>query len=170
MAERRNTPQRLRVVAIVLLVAGAAVFAVGTSVEHNRHHDEPAASSDEGEPHDESAESAGQREAEQADANSETAESEEGKILGIDRESTGLVVLAVLTSLALAALLWRRPGAPVWIATGLVALAFAFFDVAELVHQLDESDGGLATLAAVVAAAHLGTAAIAANALRPQRP
>ena len=40
-------------------------------------------------------------------------------------------------------------------------VAFAVLDVREVVHQLDEDNGGLALLAGVVAALHLGAAAVA---------
>lgn len=147
----------MRLAAIALLVAGAGLFAAGTSVERGRHHDEPATGT---------ALAEAREQAETHDA-AERGTSDEGRILGVDREATGLVILAVLASLALAALLWRRPVREVWLAAGLVALAFAVFDVAEVVHQLVESDAGLATLAALVAVAHAATAGIAATALRP---
>lgn len=153
----------LRLAAIALLVAGAGLFAAGTSVERGSHHDEPATGAA-------LAEARGDAEArEQAETHdaAERGTSDEGRILGVDREATGLVILAVLASLALAALLWRRPVRAVWLAAGLVALAFAVFDVAEVVHQLVESDAGLAILAALVAVAHAATAGIAATALRP---
>jgi hypothetical protein len=75
----------------------------------------------------------------------------------------------VLVSLALAALLWQRPTRAVWRITGVIALAFAVFDIAELVHQLDESAAGLAALATAVALAHLATTGIAAAELKTLR-
>lgn len=153
---------RLRLIAAALLVIGAGLFAIGTSVEKSRHHDEQAASGELRASHDEGAESDEHREAEGADAHSGATENKEGKILGVDRESTGLVVVAVLVSLALAAALWKRPSPVVWVVVAVVSLAFAVFDVAEIAHQLDESASGLATLAALVAAAHLSTFGMAA--------
>jgi hypothetical protein len=41
-------------------------------------------------------------------------------------------------------------------------VVFAALDVREVVHQLDESKGGLALLAGVVAVCHLAAAAVAA--------
>ena len=52
---------RLRLLAIALLLAGAGLFAIGTSLERSQHHDEPAKTSERGESHNESGESAGQR-------------------------------------------------------------------------------------------------------------
>jgi hypothetical protein len=40
-------------------------------------------------------------------------------------------------------------------------IAFAVLDVPEVVHQLDENNGGLALIAGAVAALHLGVAAVA---------
>ena len=156
---------RRQLAAIVLLVIGAALFVIGTSVEKNRHHDEPPASAEAGGSTSEAGESAEQHQAEGTAGHSESSGTE-GKILGIDRESTGLVVLAVLISLALAAALWKQPTRVVWVIVGLVALAFAVFDVAEIVHQLDESAPELAAIAVAVALAHAGTAGIAAVDLR----
>lgn len=151
---------RRRLAAIVLLLGGAALFAIGTSVEKNRHHDEPVAAASSGASPSETGESAEQHQAEGTPAHAESSGSE-GKVLGIDRESTGLVAFAVLVSLALAAALWKRPTRVVWLIVGLVVLAFAVFDVAEVVHQFDESAPVLAAIAVAVALAHLGTAGIA---------
>jgi hypothetical protein len=155
---------RRQLAALTLLVLGAALFAIGTSVEKNRHHSEPAAATQVSESHTEGGESAEQHQAETSAGHSEA--SGEGKVLGIDRESTGLVVLAVLVALALAAALWKQPTRAVWLIVGLVALAFAVFDVAEIVHQLDESAPGLAAIAVAVALAHASTAGISAVELR----
>jgi hypothetical protein len=91
------------------------------------------------------------------------------RLLGVDPESTGLVAVAVVVSLVLAALVWRG-GAP-WL-LGLVALvmiAFAALDVREVVHQIDESRTGLTLLALLVAALHLAAAALAARAAMSAR-
>jgi hypothetical protein len=154
-----------RLVAVVLLVAGAGLFVLGTSLESGRHHDvadETGGSHTEGGQSDEHGEGA-------ATVLTENRTSAETTILGIDRESTGLVVLAVAASLALAALLWLRPSRSVWAIAGLAALAFAVFDIAEVVHQLDESASGLATVAASVAAAHMGVTALATRSALPRR-
>lgn len=154
---------RRQLAAIVLLVAGAALFTIGTSIEKNRHHNEAPAA--EAGAQSEAGESAEQHQAERTAGHTESSGSE-GKVLGIDRESTGLVALALLVSLALAGALWKRPTRTVWLIVGVVALAFAIFDIAEIVHQLDESAPGLAAIAVAVALAHAATAGISASALR----
>ena len=156
---------RRQLAAIILLLVGAALFVLGTSVEKNRHHNEPAPATQVSESHNEGGgESAEQHQAESAVGHPES--TGEGKVLGIDRESTALVGLALLASLALAAALWKHPTRAVWLIVGLVAVAFAIFDVAEVVHQLDESAPGLAAIAVAVALAHASTAGISAVALR----
>jgi hypothetical protein len=91
-------------------------------------------------------------------------------ILGIDPESTGLVVAAVALSLLLAGGIWRR-GTPALFA-GAVAfgLLFAAFDVREAFHQADESRGGLVALALLLAVLHTGVAIAAGAALRYRAP
>ena len=64
--------------------------------------------------------------------------------------------------MGLALAVWLRPE---WrLLIGLVVAAmvvFAVLDLREVVHQLDEDNGGLAVLAGVVAALHLAAAAVA---------
>jgi hypothetical protein len=86
-------------------------------------------------------------------------------LLGVNPESTGLLAVAVVASLLLAAAVWWRGGSPLVLA--VVALAMAVFcalDVREVVHEVDESRTGLAVLAAVVAALHLAAALLAGRA------
>ena len=82
---------------------------------------------------------------------------------GVDLESTPLIVLAVLAGLALSAAaateLGRRRA--FLLAVVVIALAWGVLDVRELVHQLDESRGGIAAIALAVAVLHLLAAAVA---------
>ena len=80
----------------------------------------------------------------------------------IEYEAVPFVVLAGAFSLALAAAVRLRPALAPLLAFVVVAMvAFAALDVREVVHQLDEDNGGLALLAGMVAALHLGVAAVA---------
>ena len=90
-----------------------------------------------------------------------SSESTESKVLGINTESTPVVILVVLGSLALAGLLLRRPGRTALGATVVVAGLAAVFDLAELAHQRHLGEHGLAFLAAVVAGLHLAAAILA---------
>jgi hypothetical protein len=156
-----------------LLVVSTAAFVGGVSVERSSDdsHAEPVAATESseaaesGEEHadegaDDEAAEAGE-EAHGEDAAGEASDEEES-VLGVDLEATPFVVLAAAVSLALALAVWLRPQ---WrLLLGLVAaamLAFAALDVREVVHQVDEDNYGLVVLAGVVAALHLGAAAIA---------
>lgn len=128
---------RLLAALIVLATVG---FLVGVSLETNDERAEPATEITEA-------------------ANTEAGEFQP---LGINLESTPLIVLAALASILLAAAAWTRPR---WlVGLGLVAVAmgaFAALDLAELVHQTDAGETGLAVLAAVVAVLHVGAALLA---------
>src|SRR3954469_839883 len=86
------------------------------------------------------------------------------RLLGVDPESTGVLAMAVVVSLLLAALVWR--GAAPWLLAlvALVMAVFAALAIREVAHQIDESRTGLAVLAVLVAALHLAAAALAARA------
>lgn len=99
---------------------------------------------------------------ERGEASEVQAETDE-TLLGIDVESTPLVVLAVLVGIALAILAATRYGehAGVLSAIALIALAWAALDIREVLHQADESRTGVALIAAAVAVLHLACAALA---------
>lgn len=95
----------------------------------------------------------------------------EETILGIEPESTPLVMLAVVASLLLVVALWRRPGSPavMWVAVVFCA-GFAVMDVLEVAHKLEEDESTIAVIAALVAALHAAAAASALALLRRARP
>jgi hypothetical protein len=160
---------RLRVVLIALLVAATAAFVVGVSIERSQGetHAEPAGkvkreAGEGGEAgHEEGAESGEESHADEsaaAHADEQNAE----KFLGIDYEAVPFIVLAAAFSVALAVAVWLLPASVPVLALVVVAMvAFGVLDVREVVHQLDEDNGGLALLAGVVAVLHLGAAAVA---------
>jgi hypothetical protein len=80
------------------------------------------------------------------------------EVLGVKYESTPLVILAVLGSLFLAGVVCfaRTPWLLLAVATAM--LAFAVFDIAEVFHQVDRDEAGIAVLAGFVAALHLAAA------------
>ena len=90
----------------------------------------------------------------------------ENKVLGIDIESSAAVAAALAISLLLAALILFVEARAFVAAVAVFALAFMVFDIAEVAHQLDASETGLAIVAAVVALAHLGSAGFAAAVMR----
>ena len=83
-------------------------------------------------------------------------------ILGIDAESTPLIVLAVFASLGLIAALVLRPGVPLLLlATAAFGAVFATLDIVELVRKLDQDEASIAAFAAVAAVFHAAVAVIA---------
>lgn len=140
----------------VLIVLATAAFALGVGLEKSETHEEPATET----AHIEGAEGEAGEEvhSEEGEAHEETGE----EVLGIDLESTPLVILAVVGSLALAAGVWLRPDLRVLLLIVFVAmLAFAVLDVREVFHQVDESNEGIAALAVAVALLHLAAAGLA---------
>lgn len=168
---------RLRGTLVALLVASTALFAVGviaersesdTHVESTSAQTQETGAEAEG-AHDESGEAS---EADAGDAHSETAagetDSEDERVLGVDLESTPLIVLAVLAGLGLAALTATQLGRrrSFLLALAAIALAWALLDVREIVHQLDESRTGLALVATSVAVLHLAAVAVSGRLAR----
>jgi hypothetical protein len=163
----------LRWTLVALLVASTALFAVGVIAERSSRdtHTEPAAvhaaetGGESGEPagtHGEGGASEATASGEGGHVESATEHAEGERLLGIDVESTPLVVLAVLAGLALAALAASRFGLlrGFLLAVVVIGLAWAALDVREVVHQLDESRTGVAVVAIAVAALHVMVAAI----------
>jgi hypothetical protein len=163
----------LRWTLVALLIASTALFAVGAIAERSGRdtHSEPAAAhaAETGGESGESAGAHGEGGASEATAPGEAGHVESGtghtegeRLLGVDVESTPLVVLAVLAGLALAALAASRIGLlrSFLLAVVVIALAWAALDTREVVHQLDESRTVVAVVAMAVAALHLAAAAI----------
>jgi len=170
------TTRLRRLLALVLLVS-AGLFVVGVVVERNGSESHPATQEGAGgqgshagegeEGHTEEGEGGHVEEPASQPAGTET--SEESRLLGIDPESTALVVVGVLASIALAVAVWRTRSRGVLWAALVFGLVFAALDIRELLHQADESNGGLVVLAGAVAVLHLGVAGLAAAALTGRR-
>lgn len=143
---------RMRWLLGTLLIAAAALFAIGVATEGDVH-DETVASVEASE-HDEATEVAAHNERAEA---SETGE----QIFGLNLESTPLVVLAVIISLALAAATWRTDHKLILLVTGLFAAGFAVLDVAEFSHQIKQSAATIAVIAAIIAVLHAAAALLA---------
>jgi hypothetical protein len=164
---------RLRCTLVALLVASTALFAVGVSAERSEpetHAESSAAQTAETGGHEEereAAEAGKEGEAHSATTAGETPAGEE-RVLGVDLESTPLIVLAVLSGLALAALTATRLGRlrGLLLAVAVIALTWAVLDVREVVHQLDESHTGVALVAMSVAVLHLAAAIVSGRLAR----
>ena len=160
-----------RLITAALLIASAAAFATGATIEHHMASSEsrPAqqqhAEADTPGETPTGAEPAASREGTAAHA----AEQNSENLLGINPEATGLVVVAVALSLLLAALI-LTVGSPLLAAgVALAMLAFTALDVREVTHQLHESHSGLAALAAAIALLHLLAGAAALLTIRGTR-
>jgi hypothetical protein len=157
---------RLRRLLALALLVSAGLFVVGVIVERSERGSESHATTHEepGTEHGEEGEEG------HTDGPAPKPEVSSERLLGIDPESTALVVVAALASIALAVAVVRtRSAAVLWIALAF-GLAFAVLDVRELVHQADESRTGLVVLAGAVAVLHLAVAALAAAGLARRRP
>lgn len=92
-------------------------------------------------------------------------------LLGLDPESTPLVIAAIAGSLFLAFAVWMRPNAALLLVVVCLAmLFFAALDVREALHQSDESNGGLVIVASLVAVLHLSAAGMAGYLARLSLP
>ncbi len=157
----------LRATAAGLFLVTAALFAIGVNRERATHHAEAAPTSSvaavaAAETGGESgAETAGETASTASASGSEATETTASsgsetseKVLGLNLESTGTVIVAVITSLAISVgLLLRRSS----VARAAVAVGFMFavVDVAEIAHQHDVGRTALAVLAGVVAVGHV---------------
>lgn len=156
----RTHSTRLCAALVLLLVGSGLLFAVGSTIERHQHHNEPAAAG----------ESGGETSSGESSTHVEKRKGEAGAtILGLNTESVALSVLAVAASLLLAFGVWlgRWPRLVLLCVAGL-GLVFAAGDARELVHQLDESNTGLAVIAVVLIGLHLAVTVLAA-ALYPRR-
>jgi hypothetical protein len=145
---------RLRLTLVGLLAVSTVLFGVGVIAERSNSdtHAEPEAAAH--------VEESGEPEGAHEEVGEEHDEDE--RLLGVDLESTPLVVLAVLAGLGLAVLAAGRIGRLRGFLLGvtIVALAWAALDIRELVDQIDESRTGIALVAAAVAVLHLAAAAV----------
>jgi hypothetical protein len=150
---------RLRWILVALLVASTALFAVGVIAERSDADEHAQAASVRTEEPSESVEPEGAHADRDEPGQAETDEA----VLGVDLESTPLVVLAVIVSLGLAVLTGTRFGqlTGVLSAIALVALVWAVLDIREVLHQADESRTGIALVAAAVAILHVAAAVVA---------
>jgi hypothetical protein len=164
---------RLKLLLVCSLIASTALFAVGVAIERSHSETAETPSGEVTHPGETGAEGGSSEGTPGGESSSptETATTTEhahrdAVFLGINMESWLLVGVVVVISLGLALAIWLRPDKPLLAITGVFALVFAAFDVAEVVHQVSASQEGLVLIAAVVALLHLSTAGLAIAALR----
>ena len=168
-----------------LLIAGAALFAIGVAAERNAndtHTETGTETANTAEPSTKATtptgeaaeagggevanadETNGQGTAPTAEPAGEAAghsESSSETLLGLNLESTPLVIIAAAASILLAVLNRRRNVRALLFATMAFAVVFAVFDIAEVAHQIKESRAALALLAATIALVHVATTVVA---------
>jgi hypothetical protein len=168
-------PMPLRKVLVSLIVLSTVAFAVGAIVEHSSVEPAAEGSGTESPVQGEGGGAVeGSGEANEGSGEvtpvSEGSEEPSGEetLFGTDPESTPLVVL--VASLLPAAGCWFRPE---WrwllVVTAFAMGAFAVLDLREVIHQLDESDAGLAFVAGAVATLHVAAAVTAVILARRSR-
>ncbi len=156
----------------MLLVGSAILFLIGSTIERDhRQHETTAATSSEVSGGETSTDGeTGGEGSKPSESHTEPVSGEAGaKILGVNTESLALSIVAVVLSFLLAGMIWLG-GWPrlVLLAVLGFGLVFAAGDGRELVHQLDESNTGLASVAAILLVLHLAVAGLAAFLLRPR--
>jgi hypothetical protein len=159
-------PMLLRKLLVSLIILSTVAFAVGAIVERSSGERAAEGSGTVAPAHGEGGEAVegveeGGGEVAPVSEGSEEPNGEE-TLFGTDPESTPLVVLAIVGSLLLATGCWFRPE---WrwllVVTAFAMAAFAVLDLREVIHQLDESDTGLAIVAGAVATLHVAAAVTA---------
>ena len=163
----RTHSRRLRAALVVLLMGSGLLFAIGSTIERHRHHAEHPSTTATSSPE---SRSSGEKGSGEGSKHVEKSHVEKGvTILGVNTESLALTVIAVVASLVLALVVWlRRRPRLVLLCVAAFGLVFAAGDARELVHQLDESNAGLAAIAAILIGLHLAVTLLAA-ALFPRR-
>lgn len=147
-----------------LLATAAALFIVGVTIE--RAQGEPHAH-EQGHATVDSHHAGSGEEGQEAETTEPTAHTDdEPRILGINAESTPLLVLATVASLLLAAAVLRRPRTRLLVLVAIAMIAFAVLDIREVAHQLADDRTAIAILAATIATLHLVAAALAAHLAR----
>ena len=155
---------RLRAALALLLVGSGILFLIGSTIERNHRHHESATAKSAETSGGETGSGSGGEGTNPAETHVTTSSGEAGAtLLGINTESVALSVVAVVASFLLAAAIWLLPSNLVLLAVAAFALVFAAGDARELVHQLNDSNHGLAAVAGLLVVLHLGIAALSAS-------
>jgi hypothetical protein len=131
----------LRAALAVLLVASAGLFLFGAVREHSM-------------PHHETRSEAVPETGVETPAEHHGESTTEGRVFGLDLEAWPFIITAIIVSIALAILTVALQSPWPIVAAGIVATVFAVFDVAEVVHQIRDSQWLLAGVAIGVTALH----------------
>jgi len=151
----------------VLLALATVVFVWGSFAERSGHDDVAKSHGTANTEQAGNGESPAQHAAETGNAKTVTESSGESEYrpLGVNLESTPLVLAAGALSLLLAALVVFRPNRVTLVAVVVVGVGFALLEVVEVVHQANRNRTGLLILALTAALLHMAAAVFAARAL-----
>jgi hypothetical protein len=143
----------LRRLLVTLIVLSTVAFAIGALLERSNRGPAAEGTVTETTAHEEGGQA--------VEGSGETRQGEE-TLFGIGPESPALIVFAIVVSLLLAGGCWLRPD---WrwllVVTAFAMAVFAVVDLREVIHQLDESNTGLAIMAGAVAILHAASAVTA---------
>jgi hypothetical protein len=168
---------RLRAILVLLLVASAALFAVGAAVERHHHVEKAPSPQETTAPAEGSSESGtgsssgseGKHGGETHPGVGETSGTGSEKLFGVDPEAPRVVAAGVAASVVLALAVWMLRRRAVLVVAILFGIALAALDLREMVHQVHESRPSLIAVSIVLAVLHLLVAAAAAMLLRAPR-
>lgn len=157
---------RLRAALVLLLVGSGILFLIGSTIERNHRHHETTSTKSAETSGGETGSGGGGEVTHPAETHAATSSGEAGaKLLGVNTESVALSVVAVVVSFLFAGAVWLWPSNLVFLAVAGFGLVFAAGDARELIHQLHDSNSGLAAVAGFLLFLHLGIAALAASRL-----
>jgi hypothetical protein len=163
-----TTLRRLAALFTTLMLLSTAAFVIGVTIEKNQGHSESGIEQAHSGETGEASETHEQTEGETTGTETQSEMSE--TFAGVDVESTPIVLLGVVVSLALIGAALRWPRREVYAIAAVLCLGFALLDGSELANQLDENSGTVATFAALALVLHLGAAAVAALAAARSQP
>ena len=148
----------------ILLAAATLFFVWGALAEQSAPHDEAQHHTATTQESSGSGETSAEHAAEPTNATSssgETSGESEYRPFGINLESTALIVIAALVSIALAGLVAFRPSRPALVAVVILGAAFTALEIAEVIHQADADKPGLLALAAIAGTLHAAAGLLA---------
>ena len=166
----RTESDRLRAILVLLLVVSAALFAIGTAVEHGHHQEGTVSVKETTAPTEGSSESGTDEHAGETHPGAEeTSRAGSERLIGFDPEAPWVIATGVAASILLAVAAWTLRRREVLILAVLFGLALAALDVRELVHQLNEARPSLVAVSVVLAVLHLLVAATAGTLFRARK-
>ncbi len=150
----RSLSTKMRGLVMGLLILSTALYTVGITLE--RGGEKPATPAVQQQPgegqagHSETGEASGG-----AVTGSLPETGRQETVLGINLESPGFIIAAILAAVLLLVLLWLFQRLALWLVI-VFAVSAALLDVLEVITQLNRANQGLALLALLVLIAHAG--------------